>query len=96
MSITVRLFLLLLFLVGICPASAQDTLRFTPTVGYPTFDVREPVATIRPGTVIISETNKGAYYERGGGKDERIAAASEAGETPQRRMQHSGRGIRRR
>ncbi len=67
MSITVRLFLLLLFLVGIGPATAQDTLRFTPTVGYPTFDVREPVATIQPGTVLISETNQGDYYERGGG-----------------------------
>ena len=51
----------------VMPTSAQDTLRFTPTVGYSTFAVREPVATIQPGTVIISETNKGPYYERGGG-----------------------------
>ncbi|NNE45694.1 MAG: hypothetical protein HKN37_03450, partial [Rhodothermales bacterium] len=56
-----------LFFLGAFSASAQDTLRFTPTVGYPTFDVREPVATIQPGTVLISETNKGDYYERGGG-----------------------------
>ena len=48
-------------------ASAQDTLRFTPTVGYPTFAVRDPVATIQPGTVLVSETNFGAYYEPGGG-----------------------------
>ena len=48
-------------------ATAQDTLRFTPTVGYPTFAVREPVATIQPGTVLVSETNFGAYYEPGGG-----------------------------
>lgn len=47
--------------------TAQDTLRFTPTVGYPTFAVREPVATIQPGTVLISETNFGPYYEPGGG-----------------------------
>ncbi len=46
---------------------AQDTLRFTPTIGYPTFAVREPVARITPGTILISETNKGAYYEEGGG-----------------------------
>jgi amidase len=46
---------------------AQDTLRFTPTVGYPTFAVREPVATILPGTVLVSETNFGPYYEPGGG-----------------------------
>ncbi len=47
--------------------TAQDTLRFTPTVGYATFAVREPVATIQPGTVLISETNFGPYYEPGGG-----------------------------
>ena len=45
----------------------QDTLRFEPTVGYPTFDVREPVATITPGTVIISRTMHGDYYDPGGG-----------------------------
>ena len=26
--------------------AAQDTVRFTPTVGYPTFAVREPVLRI--------------------------------------------------
>ena len=56
-----------LFLVTALTATAQDTLRFTPTVGYPTFAVREPVAYIQPNTVLISETNKGAYYEEGGG-----------------------------
>jgi len=60
-------FLTLLFLAATTTVVAQDTLRFTPTVGYPTFAVREPVAHIQPNTVIISETNKGAYYERGGG-----------------------------
>jgi amidase len=49
------------------PAAAQDTLRFEPTVGHTTFDVREPVATITPGTVIISRTMHGDYYEPGGG-----------------------------
>ena len=49
------------------PLAAQDTLRFEPTIAQPTFDVREPVATITPGTVIISRTNHGAYYDRGGG-----------------------------
>lgn len=48
-------------------ASAQDTLRFTPTVGYPTFAVREPVARIRPGTVLVSRTMHGPYYDEGGG-----------------------------
>lgn len=49
------------------PGPATDTLRFEPTVGQPTFAVREPVARIRPGTVIISRTMHGAYYDRGGG-----------------------------
>lgn len=54
-------------LAGVAPLAAQDTLRFEPTVGYPTFAVREPVATIAPGTVIISRTMHGEYYEPGGG-----------------------------
>jgi len=45
----------------------QNVVDFTPTVGYPTFDVREPVLTIQPGTVLRSRTNHGAYYEPGGG-----------------------------
>ncbi len=52
---------------GAPPAQAQDTLRFTPTVGHPTFAVREPVARIRPGTVLVSKTMHGAYYDAGGG-----------------------------
>jgi amidase len=46
---------------------AEDTVRFTPTVGHPTFAVREPVLRIRPGTVLVSETMPGPYYEPGGG-----------------------------
>lgn len=53
--------------VGAPLSAQQDTLYFEPTIAYPTFEVREPVATIRPGTVIISRTNHGAYYDRGGG-----------------------------
>ncbi|HSR42590.1 MAG TPA: acetamidase/formamidase family protein [Longimicrobiales bacterium] len=49
------------------PATAQDTVRFTPSVGHPTFDVREPVLTVRPNTVLISETNFGGYYTEEGG-----------------------------
>jgi len=49
------------------PLEAQDTVRFTPTVGHPTFAVREPVMRIRPGTILVSETMKGPYYEPGGG-----------------------------
>ncbi|HXF95153.1 MAG TPA: acetamidase/formamidase family protein [Gemmatimonadales bacterium] len=42
--------------------AAQDTVRFTPTVGHPTFAVREPVLRIKPGTVLVSKTMFGAYY----------------------------------
>ena len=48
-------------------ASAQDTVRFTPSVGYSTFAVREPVLRIRPGTVLLSSTNFGPYYTEEGG-----------------------------
>ncbi len=47
--------------------TAQDTVRFTPTAGHPTFAVRDPVLTIRPGTVLISNTNFGPYYTEAGG-----------------------------
>lgn len=46
---------------------AQDTLRFRPTVGHPTFAVRDPVARVRPGTVIVSSTMFGPYYTEAGG-----------------------------
>jgi hypothetical protein len=42
--------------------AAQDTVRFSPAVGYSTFAVSEPVLTVRPGTVLISNTNFGGYY----------------------------------
>jgi amidase len=44
-----------------------DTVYFTPEVSQPTFAVREPVLRIKPGTVLISETNYGAYYSEEGG-----------------------------
>jgi acetamidase/formamidase len=48
-------------------ASAQDTVRFAPTVGYTTVTVREPVLRVAPGTVLISSTNFGDYYTEDGG-----------------------------
>ena len=47
--------------------AAQDTVRFTPTVGHPTFAVRQPVLRIRPGTVLVSNTMFGPYYTEQGG-----------------------------
>ena len=58
---------LLLGAVWAIPTAAQDTVRFTPTVGYPTFAVREPVLRVRPNTVLISQTNFGGYYTAVGG-----------------------------
>jgi acetamidase/formamidase len=48
-------------------AQHADTVRFTPSVQQPTFAVREPVLRIKPGTVLISKTNFGAYYTEQGG-----------------------------
>ncbi len=48
-------------------AQAPDTVRFTPEVAQPTFAVRDPVLTLRPGTVLVSETNWGPYFSPEGG-----------------------------
>ena len=57
----------LLALLAPAAAAAQDTVRFTPKVAQPTYAVREPVLRIRPGTVLVSRTNFGAYYTEAGG-----------------------------
>jgi acetamidase/formamidase len=49
-------------------AAQQNVVEFTPTVGHPTFAVREPVLTLQPGTILRSRTNHGAYYDPGGGE----------------------------
>lgn len=48
-------------------ATAQDRVEFKPTVGYPTFAVREPVLRIQPGTTLVSNTMMGDYYTKEGG-----------------------------
>jgi acetamidase/formamidase len=53
--------------LALLAVAAQDTVRFTPTVGHPTFAVREPVARLKPGTVLISKTMFGPYYTEEGG-----------------------------
>ncbi len=58
--------ILLAVLQAAAPAR-RDTVRFTPTVGYQTFAVREPVLRVRPGTVLVSNTLFGGYYTREGG-----------------------------
>ncbi|MBI3932738.1 MAG: creatininase family protein [Acidobacteria bacterium] len=58
--------LLLAFLVP--GLAAAETHRFEPTVGHPTFAVRPPALTVKPGDVLESETLWGEWYERDGGK----------------------------
>lgn len=48
--------------------SGQTTHRFKPTVGHPTFAVRPPVLTVKPGDTVESESLWGEWYERAGGK----------------------------
>jgi len=48
--------------------AAAETHRFKPTVGYPTFAVRPPVLTVKPGDVLESESLWGEWYEKAGGK----------------------------
>jgi acetamidase/formamidase len=45
-----------------------ETHRLKPSVGRPTFAVRAPVLTVKPGDVLESETLWGEWYERAGGK----------------------------
>jgi amidase len=69
LPVPLPLVLLVLGVLAPAPATSQapDTVRFTPTVVQPTFAVREPVLTIKPGTVLISETHWGEYFSPGGG-----------------------------
>lgn len=61
------LVLLHLFSADGLVAQTPDTVRFTPSVAQPTFAVREPVLTVKPGTVLISETHWGEYFSPEGG-----------------------------
>ena len=55
--------------IGVSAQSPTSTVRYTPTVGAPTFAVRTPVLTIAPGTVLESQTfsKPGDYYSPEGG-----------------------------
>ena len=50
------------------PSASAETHRLRPSVGHPTFAVREPVLTVKPGDVLESETLWGEWYEKAGGK----------------------------
>jgi amidase len=58
-----------LVLAVLLPAAvAAETHRLRPTVGHPTFAVRPPVLTVKPGDVLESESLWGEWYEKAGGK----------------------------
>ncbi len=57
--------LLLLLLVSTAQAEIH---RVKPTVGHPTFAVRPPLVTVKPGDILESETLWGEWYEKPGGK----------------------------
>jgi acetamidase/formamidase/creatinine amidohydrolase/Fe(II)-dependent formamide hydrolase-like protein len=54
--------------VGLVPRAGAETHRLKPAVGHPTFAVRPPVLTVKPGDVVESESLWGEWYEKAGGK----------------------------
>ena len=48
--------------------ASAETHHLKPTVGHPTFAVRPPVLTVKPGDVLESESLWGEWYEKAGGK----------------------------
>jgi acetamidase/formamidase/creatinine amidohydrolase/Fe(II)-dependent formamide hydrolase-like protein len=58
----------ILCLVGLAATASAETHRLKPTVGYPTFGVRPPVLTVKPGDIVESESLWGEWYEKAGGK----------------------------
>jgi amidase len=51
-------------------AGAAQTIKYEPTVGVPTFAVREPVLRLTPGAVVETRTlsDPDDYYDRAGGR----------------------------
>ena len=55
-------------LLLVCSVGRAETHRLKPTVGHPTFAVRPPILTVKPGDVVESESLWGEWYEKAGGK----------------------------
>jgi acetamidase/formamidase/creatinine amidohydrolase/Fe(II)-dependent formamide hydrolase-like protein len=55
-------------LLGLAAPAQAETHRLVPKVGHPTFAVRPPILTVRPGDVVESESLWGEWYEKPGGK----------------------------
>src|SRR5262249_30080061 len=63
-----RTALLAVSVLAPAPAAGPETHHLKPTVGHPTFAVRPPVLTVKPGDVVESESLWGDWYEKAGGK----------------------------
>src|SRR5688572_20129542 len=63
----VRTLVVALVLSSAAIAAQNQTVTFTPTGGVPTFAVRPPVLTIKPGTIVETRSwsQPGDYYEGG-------------------------------
>lgn len=55
-------------LLAAASLASAETHRLKPTVGHPTFAVRPPILTVKPGDVLESESLWGEWYEKPGGK----------------------------
>ncbi len=63
-----RMLVLTLAAATFSPVTSAATHRLQPVVGHPTFAVRPPVLTVKPGDVVESESLWGEWYEKPGGK----------------------------
>jgi amidase len=63
-----RVHVLVLSALAACVPASAATHHLKPTVGHPTFAVRPPVLTVKPGDVLESESLWGEWYEKAGGK----------------------------
>ena len=57
-----------LVFAGSAAPSRAETHRLKPSVGYPTFAVRPPVLTVKPGDLVETESLWGEWYEKEGGQ----------------------------
>jgi len=82
MKITLALAIAAAVQVG--DAGAPDTVYFTPEVASTVYEVKDPVLRIKPGTVLVSSTMFGAYFnEEGGAFPGEVGPIYIEGATPQ-------------
>jgi acetamidase/formamidase/creatinine amidohydrolase/Fe(II)-dependent formamide hydrolase-like protein len=77
---------LVILALVLTPSLRAETHQLKPTVGYPSYAVRPPILTVKPGDVLESESLWGEWYEKAGGKwpgevGPIAVAGAEAGDT---------------